>query len=314
MEAEEDQKVTMTLYGGATTKVSLRPDGQELEFTVPSTGSPWSVTIKKLRALWPRRNEIKVPSDTGGFNGSYWWAALTLLKKHADAAEQKPPVKERTKQYVLVIDEINRGNISKIFGELITLVEADKRIGARYETRVTLPYADMEDEPVPFGLPTNLHLVGTMNTADRSIALLDTALRRRFQFEELMPRPELLGTDVEGVNLQLLLQKLNERIEILYDRDHTIGHAYLMDVGSFDQLQQAFRHRILPLLQEYFYENWSKVRVALNDLGPGDFIEKVIRPALSQDGDEGYENDVRQNYSVNPAPFSEAAFKRIYGA
>ena len=314
MEAAEDQKVAMKLYGGATTKASLRPDGKVLEFTVPSTGSPWSVSIKKLRTLWSRRDEIKVPSDTGGFNGSYWWAALNLLKQNFKESEKIPAIKEPTRQFVLVIDEINRGNISKIFGELITLVEADKRIGARYETRVTLPYADMEDEPAPFGLPINLHLVGTMNTADRSIALLDTALRRRFQFEELMPRPELLSTDVDGINLQLLLQKLNERIEVLYDRDHTIGHAYLMDVVSLTQLEQAFRHRILPLLQEYFYENWSKVRVVLNDLGVGDFVRKLDQPALAQDSDEGYESDVRPIYSVNSARFSVTAYKRIYGA
>ena len=314
METAVDQKVPMTLYGGATTRVSLRPDGKVLEFNVPSTGNPWSVTIKKLRALWSKRNEIQVPSDTGGFNGSYWWAALNLLKQNFNESEKLASVQEPLKQYVLVIDEINRGNISKIFGELITLVESDKRIGARYETRVTLPYADMEDEPIPFGLPMNLHLVGTMNTADRSIALLDTALRRRFQFEELMPRPELLRTDMEGINLRLLLQKLNERIEILYDRDHTIGHAYLMDVATLNQLEQAFRHRILPLLQEYFYENWSKVRVVLNDIGGGDFVRKVEQPALAQDGDEGYESDARPISSVNFARFSVVAYKRIYGA
>lgn len=163
-------------------------------------------------------------------------------------------------RYVLVIDEINRGDVSKIFGELITLIEEDKRIGKEHQMTVTLPYSRE-----PFGVPNNLYIIGTMNTADRSIALLDTALRRRFDFEEMMPKPELLrGKDIEGVDLELLLTKINDRIKNEYDRDHQIGHSYLMEVENKEQLERAYKNRILPLLNEYFYNDIDSVAKVLN--------------------------------------------------
>jgi 5-methylcytosine-specific restriction protein B len=208
--------------------------------------------------------------------------------------------------FVLVVDEINRANISKVFGELITLLEPDKREGELNGLSVRLPYSgDL------FSVPRNLHVLGTMNTADRSIALLDTALRRRFEFEEIRPKPALLSSVIDGVNLEAMLTAINSRIECLYDRDHEIGHAYFWGVTSFSELEDVFRHRVIPLLQEYFHEDWAKIRTVLND-SAGGFIEARERPKLLQLSD--FEDEVRPLYNVKRESFGIDAFKKIYEA
>ena len=166
--------------------------------------------------------------------------------------------------FALFIDEINRGNVARIFGELITLIESDKRLGAEHEMIAELPYSGE-----PFGVPSNLHVIGTMNTADRSIDALDTALRRRFEFREMPPKPqELSKVTVPGVDLVKMLTSINGRLEKLLDRDHTIGHAWLIGLGekaTLDDLKRIFKDRIIPLLQEYFFGDWGKIGLVLGE-------------------------------------------------
>ncbi|MDZ4312073.1 MAG: AAA family ATPase [Cypionkella sp.] len=233
------------------------------------------------------------------------WDGLESIVYNRDAL---PPT-IGARDFVLVIDEINRANISKVFGELITLLEADKRLGCLNEVRLRLPYS-----ATSFGVPSNLHIIGTMNTADRSIALLDTALRRRFTFQELMPDVSALraalaarGLDAEnldGINLCRLLTTLNERIEYLFDRDHQIGHGFFTGCTDKAGVEDVMRHKVIPLLSEYFYDDWSKVAAVLGDrAGSGQtyFLEaKRLAPpdSLAADdmGEEKWRWSVRSDF------------------
>ena len=209
--------------------------------------------------------------------------------------------------YILIIDEINRGNISKIFGELITLIEPSKRLGADDEIIVELPYSKEK-----FGVPSNLYIIGTMNTADRSIALMDTALRRRFEFVEMMPEYDKLNkTIIEGINIGEMLKTINDRIEYLYDRDHTIGHAYFMGVTDMGALANVFKNKILPLLQEYFYDDWEKIRLVLGD---SQFIkEKKPSSGLFKSGTD-YINDKILYETDKEAFYDKQNYLKIYNS
>lgn len=194
-----------------------------------------------------------------------------LIDKHTPAVIAQPA----QKNYVFIIDEINRGNISKIFGELITLIEESKRVGKPEGMTARLPNSQK-----PFGVPDNVYIIGTMNTADRSIATIDTALRRRFLFREMLPNPQVLAdVMVEDLSISAMLNRMNQRIAVLYDREHTIGHAYFMklrDNPTVETLGEIFRNNIIPLLQEYFYEDYEKIRLVLGDPQKTDPEEQFI--------------------------------------
>ena len=241
--------------------------------------------------------------------------------------ERKPFFNDNTPKYAIFIDEINRGNISKIFGELITLIEPSKRLGADDEIIVELPYSKEK-----FGVPSNLYIIGTMNTADRSIALMDTALRRRFEFVEMMPQPELLGTikvkykdkDINPKEIEIdfttMLKTINERIEYLYDRDHTIGHAYFLPLkggADISELASIFKNKILPLLQEYFYDDWEKIRLVLRDNQKNEDLQFVkIKSGMDTEklfgGKIGYIDD-KVLYEINFKAFNDPqSYIKIY--
>lgn len=240
-----------------------------------------------------------------------------IFKKMAEFEKSYKPQNQavsevKLKPYILIIDEINRGNISKILGELITLIEPSKRIGGDEELRVSLPYSANEfDGGKGFGVPKNLYIIGTMNTADRSIALLDTALRRRFEFVEMMPDCEHkeISTDCESVNLQKLLKAMNERIEFLLDREHTIGHSFFIKVNSLSTLQQVFKNKIIPLLQEYFYDDYKKIQAVLND---NQMIKPKPKPNFLGKFDDEVDSEKVVYQITNSNKWNEKNFLRIY--
>lgn len=224
--------------------------------------------------------------------------------------EERAGYFEGAPHYAVFIDEINRGNVARVFGELITLLEDDKRLGAENELIVRLPYSGGL-----FGVPPNLHVIGTMNTADRSVEALDAALRRRFEFEELGPKPQELNVVIAGpIETRRLLQTINRRLEKLRDRDHCIGHAYFLPLEkepTLDALKRVFASKIIPLLQEYFFGDWGKIGLVLGR----EFVRK------RQDGIElaDFDHDDRDALMTRPVyelvpmeELTDQSFRRIY--
>lgn len=225
---------------------------------------------KKLQEAFPDLSVIKnidkeFRAVIGGSNSTAYWAVLNYINNriNSQTTTTQLEIPLAPKPYVLIIDEINRGNVSQIFGELITLIEEDKRLGKNEALEVILPYSKEK-----FGVPSNLHIIGTMNTADRSVEALDTALRRRFSFVEMMPEYESLNKiQFDDFHLGELLKTINSRIEALLDRDHTIGHSYFINIKPNDTeaLKEAFANKIIPLLQEYFYHDYEKIALILGE-------------------------------------------------
>ncbi|HHH53329.1 MAG TPA: hypothetical protein ENK91_06700 [Bacteroidetes bacterium] len=248
--------------------------------------------LSKLHAAFPDLTDVsnidqQFRSIIGGSNSTANWAVLNAIRNNNPATKEIPKeirkyswddkvqvVKSLKKEdykgkkgepYVLIIDEINRGNVSQIFGELITLIEEDKRLGNPEAIQVQLPYS--KDW---FGVPPNVYIIGTMNTADRSVEALDTALRRRFSFTEMPPKPKLINTEgkvdngiVNGIELSALLEIINKRIEKLLDKDHMIGHSYFLSVEGLKGLKSVFQNKIVPLLQEYFFGDFGKIGLVI---------------------------------------------------
>lgn len=309
---------------------------------------PYTVSkdrLSKLYEVYPDPSGISNVQDAfrktiGGCNSTAYWSVLNelvtirnsqpgkfvlvfsgpveisysdkrkIVQQYWDKKDYTVLEKDNSNPYVFIIDEINRGNVAQIFGELITLIEEDKRMGKLETLYAELPYSKHS-----FSVPPNLYIIGTMNTADRSVEALDAALRRRFSFIPKMPEYEKLKVTDDGVDLKLLLFTINERLKILKDQDHTIGHAWLWNVKNLEQLQKAFGEKILPLLQEYFYHDYEKLGLVIGDnfferkeTVPGNIFAKFT-------GVNGLANQYDQSWIFELKPsdtLSVADFQSLY--
>lgn len=269
---------------------------------------------EKLQEEFPDLSKVKniskeFRSVIPGCYYTAYWAILNYInnkikEKNKDIDYEEP------KTHVLIIDEINRGNVSAIFGELITLLEEDKREGNPEHTEVKLPYSGNN-----FSVPNNVYIIGTMNTADRSVEALDTALRRRFSFVEMQPNLGILSDDeyvkYKDVDLSKLLKTINERIELLIDKDHQIGHSYFIGIQGLEDLKRTFKDKIIPLLEEYFYGDFGKIGLVLG----GEFIKSVENEIAFPENFEYEKNFLEDKKIYRITSFSEwkvATFISIY--
>ncbi|MGI2107482.1 McrB family protein [Shewanella frigidimarina] len=294
-------------YGGGNTLLVYPKSNKSLK-------NGYTASLALVRQLY------RTGSKKGIYNPSYVDGVLRYLKSNCGLQDyQSQSINSPVKPFVLIIDEINRGNISNIFGELITLIEPSKRSGGAEALSVKLPYSKES-----FSVPSNLHIIGTMNTADKSLAQVDIALRRRFEFVELMPQHGLLsGIAFDGIDVAKILKTINQRIELLYDREHTIGHSFflpLKDDPTIERLARIFELEILPLLEEYFFEDWERVGQVLGDHLKTDaslqFIEEKFTDSsvLQLMGNDWSQDGIRP-YQRNDAALSNPdAYKGIYDA
>jgi 5-methylcytosine-specific restriction protein B len=322
-----DHTVTVLTVGGFPAVISAASDTGIISIRHGSAPLQYNVRAAWTRAVYQQYAQatdivpvIQKMLEIGGPNASLQWAIFNDLKQYE--AGPAPTASGTAEKYVLIIDEINRGNVANIFGELITLLEDDKRAGRPEALTVKLPYSK-ED----FTVPENLYLLGTMNTADRSVEALDTALRRRFSFTEMLPEPQVirdkvgangvLGEGPDAVDVARLLEVLNSRLEQLFDRDHCLGHALLLGIGTLGELRAAFQRNIVPLLQEYFFGDWGKIGLVLGTrfvaVATANAPGRVALAAFP--GYEGASQHSRPFYRLTPPEsWDAAAFQSIYSA
>lgn len=316
---ENDNRYIFTRRTGTKISVEFR---DENSFVVKWNGPTQTKNIlskTNIKKQWEENNYSQREALIGGTKWLFDANQAVIDELIAKYELMTEGTDNTHNNYVFIIDEINRGNISKIFGELITLIEPSKRDGEKEGLKAALPYSKKL-----FGIPENVYILGTMNTADRSIALLDTALRRRFDFVEMMPDAEILNeVVVDGIEISKMLAKMNERIAVLFDREHTIGHAYFIDLknsSNMKTLADIFKNKIIPLLQEYFYEDYERIRLVLADNQvektetEKQFIlaENVDASALFGSSDIDIFDDTKRYVINNDAFENKEAYIKIY--
>ena len=325
--------LNLILYGPPGTGKTYHTVNKALEILEP--GKEWATREDAIKAFNEYKDKNKqivfttfhqsmsyedfIEGIKPKLDGDLGYTIEPGLFKQISVEASKP--ENEQKNFVLIIDEINRGNIANIFGELITLIEDDKRTTKWDKTKgayvdnpeaitVKLPYS--KDKEPEFGVPGNLYIIGTMNTADRSVEALDSALRRRFSFEEMMPKPELLDgvlINKVGKTIKDLLVAINERIEILKDREHQIGHSYFKKFADKttvepEELEKVFTDKIIPLLQEYFYGDYEKIRLVVGD---GFVQPETVKIEFA--GKESVEDLPEKKYVIVKEPKMESALK-----